>query len=241
MSSAGQYVAEPTHVREVSLRGTADLAFWTERLMSEDLAPVEEEGKAQIKIVAADMKFLGIRFREVSFSMVVACDEPMPSRHAAFLLHAFNSVRLFAFCERALFSTPYSHGACHVSTASPISIRLSKHGEVIFRAEMRTDRPATGREPSRHGDEVWEGPVYLPTTRRGNGVQGRFFLGRMKGLTEAYPFLAGRDAVTIRPARGAEVLQALIDSNFVGKGWTVRRDATHGKSKTYRRPNKHPQ
>ena len=33
----------------------------------------------------------------------------------------------------------------------------------------------------------------------------------------------------------SEVLQALMDSHFVAKEWIVREDATHAKSKTYKR------
>ena len=42
-----QYAAQLEHVREVSLRGSADLAYWTERLRAENLVPVAERGRAQ--------------------------------------------------------------------------------------------------------------------------------------------------------------------------------------------------
>src|SRR5262245_16342161 len=98
MNTAVQYDAELAHVREGSLRGTADPAFSTDRLMEEELVPAEQDGKAQLLIVAADARFLGVRFREVSFSVLV-------SRPGAgvFLVRAFNSCRLFAFCERVRF------------------------------------------------------------------------------------------------------------------------------------------
>ena len=41
MSPSIQWAAELANVREVSLRGTADLAFWTDRLKPEDLLPAE--------------------------------------------------------------------------------------------------------------------------------------------------------------------------------------------------------
>jgi hypothetical protein len=50
-----KYVAELTHVREVSLRGTAEMALWKNRLMKEGLVPAEQDGRAQIMISAADM------------------------------------------------------------------------------------------------------------------------------------------------------------------------------------------
>src|SRR5262245_27736743 len=111
-----KWVAELAQVREVSLLGTADLAFWKDRLRKESLVPAEKDGKAQLLIVAADSKFMGFRFRELSFSVLVSRPEEGLPRAAAFLVHAFNSSRLFAFSERVFFSTPYRHGDVRVST-----------------------------------------------------------------------------------------------------------------------------
>ena len=94
-----KYVAALNHVREVSLVGAADFGFWKQRLEKEGLEPQETEGKAQILIVGAEAKFRGIRFRELSFSVMVC--------GGMFLIGAFNSSRFFAFCERVFFSTPY--------------------------------------------------------------------------------------------------------------------------------------
>jgi hypothetical protein len=41
--------------------------------------------------------------------------------------------------------------------------------------------------------------------------------------------------VDIRPSPGCGLLQALRDSHFAAEEWVVREDATHAKSKTYRR------
>jgi hypothetical protein len=133
MSTAIRYVAEPTHVREVSLLGTADLDFWTARLREEKLQPVQQCGQAQILIIAGEMTYMGIRFTEVSFAVFVSVPEDR-TRNAAFLIHAFNSCRLFAFCERQFFATPYSHAECRVSVSEDASIRVSLGGKTIFRA-----------------------------------------------------------------------------------------------------------
>src|SRR5690349_2716741 len=127
-----KYVAEPTHVREVSLLGTADLAFWNERLAGEDLVPAVKDGKAQLLIIAADLKFLGIRFRELSFSVLASPVEGGARRDGAYLAQAFNTSRWFAFCERAFFAAPYRHGDVGVSASFPPSVRLRKGGEVVF-------------------------------------------------------------------------------------------------------------
>ena len=65
MNKPVKWAAELEHVREVSLLGTADLAFWKDRLLTQDLLPIERDGQAQLLIVAADSKFKGIRFREL--------------------------------------------------------------------------------------------------------------------------------------------------------------------------------
>src|SRR5947207_14645228 len=102
-----KWAADLAHVREVSLRGTADLAFWQDRLAKEELAPAADDGHAHLLIIAADLKFIGVRFREVSFSVLVERRGEGTGSDAAFLVRAFNSCRFFAFSERVFFSTPY--------------------------------------------------------------------------------------------------------------------------------------
>jgi hypothetical protein len=58
-------------VREVSLLGSADLTFWKDQLLNEGLVPAEKDGKSQLLVVAAEMKFMGVRFRELSFSVLL--------------------------------------------------------------------------------------------------------------------------------------------------------------------------
>src|SRR5262249_25679981 len=211
MSTTIKYVAEPTHVREVSLRGTADLDFWTKRLAEEGLVPAAHEGKAQLLLIAADLKFMGVRFQELSFSVLVSHREGGIPQAGAYLLRAFNSCRFFAFCERVFFSTPYYHGDVRVSASFPASMQLTQRGETLFRAEMQAD-PAGSREPARSGEDGWEGPVFLPATRRGKNCPGRLFFARIRGHTRTYPFLPSGDSITITPSRGSEILQALLDS-----------------------------
>jgi hypothetical protein len=237
MNTSVKWAAELAHVREVSLLGTADLAFWKDRLLKEDLFPAESDGQAQLLIVAADSKYLGVRFRELSFSVQVSRLEEGTRQDAAYLVRAFNSCRMFALCERLFFGTPYYYGDVRVSASFPASIHLFKKGEVLFGAEMEADGSGPGREPSRHGEHGWEGPVFLPNNGRSKGREGNLFFARLRGYTRAYPFVLPRDAVTISPTPDIEVLQSLRDSNFVAKEWVVREDATHAKSKTYKRAN----
>jgi hypothetical protein len=233
MKQAVRYVAEVSHAREVSLLGMANLAFWRERLSTENLVPAERDGKAQIMIVGATMRFMGIGFTEVGYLVLLSGHEEAAGKGGAFLFQAFNSSRLFAWCERALFATPYLHAHCHVSVSSPISIQLVMGGELAFQAGMQANSEAPRRQPSRLGEETWEGPVFLPRGCRGRAGKGRFFLAKMQGQTAAYPFMREEDALSIMPSQGAGIFRALLDSGFTGEEWVVREDATHGKSMTY--------
>ena len=224
MNKPVKWAAQLEHVKEVSLLGTADLVFWKDRSQTEGLLPIDSDGQAQLLIVAADSKFKGIRFRELSFSVLVTRLEDETRQEAAYLEHAFNSNRFFAFCERVFFSTPYSHGDVSVSAELPASIRLVSKGEVAFLAEMS----AGAREPSRRAEEGWEGPIFLPG-------RGKLFFGRLRGDTRTYAFLPSEDSLTIRPSPHSEIFQALTDSHFAPKEWVVREDAAHAKSKTYKR------
>jgi hypothetical protein len=235
MNTSVRWAAELAHVREVSLLGTADLAFWKNRLLKEELLPAERDGRAQLLIIAADSKFMGVRFRELSFSVSVSRPDDGTGQDAAYLVRAFNSCRFFAFCERVFFSTPYYHADVRVSASLPTSIHLVKKRDVVFAAEMGAVPPGLGREPSRCGEDGWDGPVFLPEARRRGGRQGKLFLARLRGYTRRYAFLPGTDSVAIMPSPDSEVLQVLKDSHFLAQEWIIREDATHAKSKTYQR------
>lgn len=146
MNTPVKWAAEPAHVREVSLLGTADLAFWKDRLMKEDLLPAESDGQAQLLIVAADSKFMGVRFRERSFSVLVSRQEEGTRQDAAYLVRAFNSCRLFAFCERVFFATPYNHGDVRVSAS--FSGRRWKPMPPGWEESLRVAETMAGKGPS---------------------------------------------------------------------------------------------
>ena len=222
-----RYVAEPKHVREVTLTGTADFGFWSDYLKAEGLTPMRCGDAAQILVVSAEMVYLGVRFTEVSFSVRTVLTQDGSSAGMR-LLHAFTSSRVFAWCERTMFATPYSHGACRVSVQSPPSVRLDAPGGCVLSAEMFP----LARSATRAGDESWEGPVFLPP--RGAAGDGRLFFGRLSGHTVVYPF-SSSDRFAMDLSAGGGVLQPLADSRFFPQEWVVRADATHGKSKTYRR------
>jgi hypothetical protein len=215
MTTPVKWVAELSHVREVSLLGSADLAFWIDRLQKESLVLAEKNGKAQLLIIAADMKFMGIRFREVSFSVLVCPPEETAGRDAVFLVQAYNS--------RCL------------STTTPCFIRLVLGGELVFGAQMHREEPLPCRAPASSGEDSWDGPIFLPRRPAANHRGAKVFFGKLRGHTLKYPFLRGQDSVIIAPSSGIDILQALVASHFAVEEWIVRQDATHAKSKTYTR------
>jgi hypothetical protein len=225
------YVARIAHVREVALLGPADLAYWAQRLRDEELVPTDRDGRAQVLVVAARMRFMGMRFTELSVS-VLASDSG--GRSGAFLVQAFSSNRFFAFMERSWFRTPYLHATPQVTAESPAGMELLDGQDTAFSARMAVDA-ATPRTPARTGDDGWEGPVFLPRPAGRPGAFGHIFFGKLRGLTQTYPFVSGQDAVTIRPTPRMPALQALCDSRFAGREWSIRPDASHAKSRTYAR------
>src|SRR5262249_16185335 len=130
---------------------------------------------------------------------------------------------------------PYYHGDVRMSASSPASIQLVKKGEAVFAAVMGDDASGSRRQPSPCGGDGWEGPVFLPESRRRKGPPRKVFVARLPGYTATHPFLPGPDSVAISPSPDSEVLQALRDSHFLARHWIVREDATHAKSKTYER------
>ncbi len=226
MNTPVKWVADLSQVREVSLVGTADLDFWKDRLMKEDLVPAENNGKAQLLIVAADMRFMGVCFQEVSFSVLVL--PPKNQRDACFLVHAFNSRRLAAFCERVFFSTPYSYGKIRLSTSVPCSIQLIRGGHVALRVAMHSDSSPPSREPSFRGEESWDGPIFLPGRRQERDGQGKLFFGNLTGHTLRYPFQPTKDVLTIWPSQGSEVLKTLIDSHGTEQQIRASFERKHG-------------
>jgi hypothetical protein len=232
-----KYVAELSHVREVTLLGTADLAYWAERLTREDLTPIERDGFAQVMIIAADSKHMGVKFREVSFSILASGRHDERTQKGAYLLQAFNSCRFFAFCERVFFSTPYAHADVLVSAAFPPRVQIGRRGRATFHTELKPNDATAPHQPPGWGEHAWLGPVFLPASTRhrdGKRPHRRMFFARLIGHTFVYDFREDRDSMSITPD-GVEAIHSLVESHFTPREWLVRPDAAHAKSKTYHR------
>jgi hypothetical protein len=228
-----QWAAQLNGVQEVSLLGTADLPYWQQRLAAEQLTPIERDGRAQLLIISAAARYMGVRFRELSFSVLATCPEMPPGQQGAYLVQAYNSSRFFAFCERALFATPYNYGDVQLSTAPPASIQLLIAGELRFYVEMRSQvGGAPRRAPAQIADSGWEGPVFLPSASGRGARPPKLFFAQVRGRTEFYPFDHELDWFSFQSPPVAPIFTALLDSHFTPTEWLIRQHASHRKSKT---------
>lgn len=227
MRPAGvSYVAVISPIREVILVGTADLAYWRERLRPQALFPYEDNGRASLTISAIAGKFRGLSFREFSVAVAVADGPDGRGHDAMFLAHAYNSSRLMALSERLFFRTPYYPAEIAVEVGPPASARVAAGGRTIFEANRAPTAAPLAAEM-----QDWEGRIYLP--RLGERV-GELFYARLAGPTEVYAFDPA-DVVAFHPRAEDGALSALAESNFAGQEWRIRTAATHARSRTYRR------
>ena len=218
LSGEPAYISTITGVREVALAGTADLAYWRERLRGEGLALLDEAGRASLLLTAIEAKFRGIPFRELSISVLL-------EDGGVFLAHAFNSSRLLAFAERAFFQTPYHLARLDVDEQLPARMGVARGGRDLFVARM-----GSGRPPARREDAVFDGPIYLP-----GGM--KVFFARLSGAAGIFPFEAV-DTVTLTPDSTESIFRRLVESGFAGEEWRVRSGAVHARTKTYNRVNR---
>ena len=218
-----QYTADLDNVREVTLHGTADLSFWETVLHKERLFPYHEADQAVLLLSAIDAKWRRFKFREFVIAVGVCFSEDGANLGGYYLPHAFNSSKLLVFSERVFFQTPYFQGDIQLENKLPASIKLQDRTEVLLNAEMSVqDTPPITEY------QEWRGPVFLPNGR------GKFF-AILAGETESYPFSSATDRLELKPSPRHPIFQQLIESNFVGKTWSLRSSSRHAKSKTYKR------
>ncbi len=219
----------PTVVRpveDVSLIGTADLEPWREMIRRAGVHPfLATPDRVEVQLFGARTKFKGIRFTELSLSVSV-CHEPNgEARDGALLATAVNTVRFFAWVERAMFKTPYEHGSVDLAAGMAPSFASSTKAGSVMRATAARD----GRE-RQPGDAHWEGPIYLPPRDARGG--GRCFFGRILGASVAFGYDPDVDAFEVEPV-GNAALELLAASEFAPMVWQVRTGAEHGRTKSY--------
>jgi hypothetical protein len=229
MPKSIKYAAVVTDVIDVSLLGTADLGYWQSALQAEQLEPIEHEGQAQILILTADAKYMGLRFRELSFAVFARDVSGLTNLTGSFLLRAFNSRRSFAWIERTLFKTPYYPGAVTVEWEPPlIQVRLRSSTFEVRSGQSLKTMPDTSKIMG------WNGPVFLPSKPEIAVAKSKLFFAHVMGLTQEFAFDPARDVLTL-PDTAEPPFLALRESNFRPTNWSVRTAAMHSKSKTYSR------
>lgn len=215
-----KFVAEINGVKEVRLIGRADLDFWNRHLSGKQFQALAVDYCAEITIAATELVWKGFRFNELTISLAVADERNAQKPIGYYLLHAFNSNRFFAFCERTFFSTPYYYGKMNLQERMPCSMAVWSDNQVVLKTALSEAEHSTGEI-----EEDWEGTVFLP----GN----KYFIARLSGKSKVYPFSAS-DQLEINANEKYPVFRCLNDSNFTGCEWRTRSDAFHAKSKTYR-------
>lgn len=220
MSKSVSYPVVVKDVREVTLRGRADLDQWAEVLRGEGLKAYQPAGQAELLMITADLTWMGFRFQELSISVLTSESVDGSTQDGAYLLRAFNSKRSFAFMERTMFKTPYYPAQVTIQT-DPAVVRLSEDGRVVFNAQRCSDAP-----PTRRIDDVWEGPTYLPSKH--------VFYARLTGATDVFT-VDPSDVFDLQPSAHSDLFQRLIETNFAIYEWHVRPVAIHYKSNTLKR------
>jgi hypothetical protein len=152
-----KYTATVKNVRELCLVGTADCAFWQAYLAPQELSPTNFNGHARIVISAAKLKWMGITFNELSISLPI--DPPDSTAHSIYLVSAFNSSRMFAWCEQNIFQTPYQHAAVAVEPEQPWSIELRDNTRPTLVVRCPTTTPTTTMEDTRRSQSTCRPPV----------------------------------------------------------------------------------
>jgi hypothetical protein len=213
-----KYIAEISGGREVALVCAADYDYWQSRAAAEQLTIANVNGAAEIWLSAVQLRWMGVRFNELSISVRLAGDS------SVLLIAAFNTSRLFALSERLFFSTPYRQERVEVSTQSPEQFALYDGVKPVLSACRGSLRE------SQSCDETWQGTIWLPSNHP--GTSRKFFYARLGGETHASPFDAASDQLHLEMSRHP-ITQSLVDSGIRGVEWRVRPSANHARSKTF--------
>jgi hypothetical protein len=217
-----KFVAVVESVKELRLIGNANLDFWNERLSGKPYQALRIGGRAEITIGASALVWKGFRFNELTVSLAVAAKENPFEQIGYLLLHAFNSNRFFAFCERTFFSAPYHFGKTSLRETAPCSMNAVSKERIVLKAEMSAAARETIEE-----NERWTGAVFLPVAKG-----EKYFIAELSGVTKICPFVA-TDRIQLQADAKDDVFARLADSGFKGKEWRVRAEAFHAKSNTY--------
>lgn len=217
MDNPVEYVTVVEPVLEVTLICTGDVAPWQQTLSREGLTLPQEQAQIEMVLSAAEMKYMGVKFQEFSISLRI--DDTQ-----ALLVYAFNSNRLFAFMERAVFRTPYYFAAIGVNAHR---IQVMNGQQRFFDATLPETASLTHSASELNDFRVW-----LPSASEQGDKKAHYFNARLEGETKHYAIPPDGAVLAI----GAELpapLRALRSSNPHIKQWYVRDRARHSKSRTF--------
>lgn len=219
------YVATIDRVREITIVGKSDLAFWRRRLAGERLVPGDVGGHAESVVTVTLGRWAGLAFREVILAVRVSGD---PGGHgsdrlAIHLAHAFNSSRFLAFMERTFFRTPYLPADVTCETPSLRGFRVVEGPRTVLAGELPASARRIDPDP-----QLWEGPIFL------TGGKERFF-ARLSGVTETFEGPGGCLLIDASGYGAAHPMRAFADAGFEPLRWSTRSDATHARSRTVAR------
>jgi hypothetical protein len=223
---AVKYIAEIKNVREICLVGAADFEFWKTHLARLRLSPANFAGSAHVFISAVKLQWMGIAFEELSITVPI--DSSDSGAHSIYLVSAFSTSRLLAWCERSFFQTPYAYAPITLQAEQPWSFELRDGPLATIAVQSQRTAPAATAE------DDWSGSIFLPTAHPSS--QRKFFYARLSGSVQVAPFAATSAAASaqfkLQPSPDQPAIQLLVDSHFVPTEWRVRPNATHARSKT---------
>jgi hypothetical protein len=220
-----KYVAEIKNVREICLVGSADFEFWKTYLGPLRLSPTDFAGSASVLISAVKLKWMGIAFEELSVAILV--DPPDIGTNSIYLVSAFSTSRLLAWCERTFFRTPYEYAQINLQAEQPWWFELGDGSLSTIVVQSQWAAPTATVE------DDWPVSIFLPTARQVS--KRKFFCARLSGPVQVTPFAAASAKFKLQPSLRQPAIQLLVDSHFVPIEWRVRPNATHARSKTFTR------
>ncbi len=210
-----KFVAVVENVKELRLIGKANLDFWNQQLDDKPYQAFDTQGVAEITISATELVWKGFRFNELTIFLTIAEKNDPTKEAGVYLIHAFNSNKFFAFCERTFFSTPYYFGKVGLHENLPCKMSLNDS----FAAKMNQSERLINEV-----EDNWKGAVFLP---KNHGE--KYFIAKLSGKSQVCPFDES-DKITFAES---SIFELLNKSNFIGKEWRMRSNAFHAKSKTY--------
>jgi hypothetical protein len=224
-----KFAAVVHQVTEVSLLGTADFDYWRARLSPEQLEPIALDGQAQLLIIAAEAKFMGLRFRELSFSVLVRDTSGLTNLSGSYLIRAYNSRRSFAWVERTFFHTPYFCDDVLVESEPPT------FGLGAPRPRVAAKLDYSCKNPNEVYDlHTWQGPIFLPSKSGTSVADSQLFFARLWKNRVEVPFDSNGDKFTLNDMSETPCAE-FAESSFTPRTWVCGTEASHAKSKTYTR------